>query len=153
MIYALTYTDNVQTLTARGIELCLQGKYSQYMHTVSLDDDNDGVPDRIALTMAKVNTAYSADFPANLASLCLIKLPIRDIIGDSEESYTGFCDDMNLTVLACGENVYQQVQDDPAMLALYRNVLPDVEVTDSDHVGTGEYRFNHWIEFDAPVRS
>jgi hypothetical protein len=158
MPYAITYTDNIQALTIRGLELCAQDKWQQYMHSVSLDDDNDGVPDRIALTMVKVQTAYASD---SLASLCMVKLPLRDITGIDDENpdYIGFCDDMGLQVLAYGENrgidcPYKQIESGvgdtlyPNAKALYESVKPPVPILDADDNPTGETRFNYHIEFD-----
>jgi hypothetical protein len=162
MPYAITYTDNIQTLTIRGLELCEQGKWPEYMHAVSLDDDNDGVPDRIALTMIKVKTAYA---PSSMASLCLVRLPLRDIAGEDEENpeYIGFCEDMGLTVLAYGENrgvdcPYKQIESgvgDTLSInakALYESVKPPVDILDADENPTGETRFNYHIEFARTPR-
>lgn len=162
MPYAITYTDNIQALTVRGLELCEQGKWKQYMHSVSIDDDSDGVPDRIALTMVKVDTAYT---PNSLASLCLVRLPLMDITSEDSENpdYIGFCEDMGLTVLAYGENrgidcPYKQIESGAGdtlhanAKPLYESVKPPVDILDGEDNPTGETRFNNHIEFDRTPR-
>ena len=151
MPYAITYTENVIELKERAIALATEGKWPQYLR---LTEDN------LKLTMVKVDTAYAKDSPR---SLCMIMLPLIDILGDEEdESYVKFVDDVGLIVLSYGNNrgdndtcPYKQIKTgsvnlvNPDALALYESVLPPIELLDEDENPTGETRFNQWIEFDT----
>lgn len=155
MTYAITYTTDVLALTERGLALCEEGKWPQYMKRVEIDKDGDGVADGIRLIMTKVKTAKADPERATpLASFCLIKLPLRDIVGDLEDTdYVPFVDDVGLDVLAYGEGTYEQVKNDPVALEKYLTVRPYREILDEDDNGTGEFVFDYWIEIDSTVRS
>ena len=159
MYYGVTYTDDVEDLTARGLALCAEGKYQHLMGAVSVDRDNDGVSDGIQLFMKKVHTAYHPTYPAKKSSLCFIKLTLAEFTEAGN-----FCDEVGLALLAVGQNrgrgeglnkcPYDQINDgigneylDPDAKVIYESVLPPVDILDADGNPTGATRFNKYTEF------
>ena len=152
MQFVITHANNVTQLASRCLQLCDDGKWSQYMRRPEhnfLSNDNTMT---LEMIMAKVATVYADDSDA---SHCLIYLPIIDIIGDAEnDDYVTFLDDVGLTVLAYGEPrtdtcPYDQIENGNAdILAMYESVAPRIFELDEDGNQTGITRFNKGAEFD-----
>lgn len=161
VVYGVTYSPNVLALVARAKELIAQDSWSQYIRTPYLDpltgQEADGVADQIELYMTKVHTAYGAGG----ASLCLIKMRLRDLAGDPlQPDYISFVEDLGMTLLAAGTNrgpqcCYTQIETGvgnqylhPQAKELYETVLPPTQLEDEEGNPLGEPYFTRWIEFE-----
>lgn len=162
IVYGVTWTDNLPLLVATAHQRIADGIHSKYLRTPHIDPlsgaEADGVADQIELYMTKVMTAYAE---AGACSLCLIKLPLRDFVGDPlQPDYVPFVSDMGMTTLAVGTNngpqdCYDQIRDGlgnqylhPDARLKWEQVLPNIQPVDPDTLEpAGEPQFQMWVRF------
>lgn len=132
MTFAITYTDNIDTVNSKGLSLADAGKHKQYLRRSELG--------RLVIMRSPVPVAYSGN-----KSLCFMQLSLADIIG-GEDGYTGLLADLGLECLAYSENMpdaYNQIENgDSVTLAKYESVKPRIKLLDSEGNETGETKFN-----------
>ena len=147
MTHVITYCHDTAELKSKGLALVDAGKYKQYIRrseSGGLDFHKFFVP-----------VAYNSN-----KSIGYGRLPITDIIGDTENDTAGFLADMGLIPLAYGGNralgsPHNQIRNNagPTLRdgarALYQSVIPLQDVTDIDGNPTGEKRLVMIPEVDG----
>lgn len=146
----ITYTDNLPGLIEYAASIADDWKY---ITLISAENDtNDSSQDGIQLIMDKTNTFYNGDH-----SISLIKLPMRDVYGESG-SLAGFMAAMDgyLEILSVGKNrggdecPFTKCWSDSEATAKYDLAYPRSYVIDDDGNTTAELRPRYkFCEFDG----
>lgn len=138
--YHITYSNDVAALSLRAKELYDTGLYHEFIYLDELGNPR--------IKAERLSVAYAED--GNVHSLTLTTLPPREVYGDPDDpDFVPFVVALGIEVLSSGENrggencPYRKLQQgDPAKLAKYKIVKPDIIEVDEDGKPTGVTRFN-----------